>query len=254
MADTILAKTGFHKSATNDLGWGARLNTGFDTFESRIGLTYAGNPQSHVAGTWFGQTCWDSTNGILYACVGPGDAASTSWAPFDPTPIGTFGVFMRAGLPPGWLVCDGTTLRQADFPDLSQVLPTRLKTGLNFTLPNLNESLALLVGTGVVSAVSGSANTGDGGAFDTGTFQTGVVTATNDPSVGPEIGYQGEYANIRVNGYAAGITGNPSGSGVKVDFMQYVDFIKPQTARVQATAHQHAITPRGITLLAGVKY
>jgi hypothetical protein len=106
----------------------------------------------------------------------------------------------------------------------------------------------------VVSAVSGSANTGDGGAFDTGTFQTGVVTATNDPSVGPEIGYQGEYANIRVNGYAAGITGNPSGSGVKVDFMQYVDFIKPQTARVQATAHQHAITPRGITLLAGVKY
>src|SRR4051794_24496806 len=124
MADTILGKTGLHKSDTGDAGWGARLNAGFDTLESRTGLSYAGNPQGHVVGSWFGQTCWDSTNGILYACVGPGDAAGTDWAPFDPTPIGTFATFIRASIPAGWLACDGTTLRQSDYPDLAAVLPS----------------------------------------------------------------------------------------------------------------------------------
>lgn len=255
MADTVLPKTGFHKSDTGDAGWGARLQTGFDTFEGRIGLTYAGNPQGHVAGSWFGQTCWDSVNGILYACVAIGDAASTSWAPFDPTPIGTFGLFLRAGLPPGWLACDGTSLRQADYPDLAAVLPSNLKVGLNFTLPNINERLSVLLGgTGNVGAILGSTNAAPGGAFDTGPFSTGVTTQHRDDLIGDEIGYQGEYASIRVNGYVSGLGGNPGGSGVRVDFMQFVDYVMPQTARVQGTAHQHAIDPRGLLVIAGVKY
>ena len=39
--------------------------------------------------------------------------------------------------PGGWLLLDGSTYAQANYPELSGLLPTHLKSGSNFTLPDV---------------------------------------------------------------------------------------------------------------------
>jgi len=57
-------------------------------------LTYPGNPNGHVAGVAATgglppTFCWDSTDGILYACTTTGSAGSAVWAPANASLFGS---------------------------------------------------------------------------------------------------------------------------------------------------------------------
>lgn len=44
--------------------------------------------------------------------------------------------------PPGWLLLDGTSYANADYPELSALLPTHLISGANFTLPDVENAFS----------------------------------------------------------------------------------------------------------------
>lgn len=54
--------------------------------------------------------------------------------------------------PPGWLLLDGSTYANADYPELSDLLPSHLISGSNFTLPDVEDAFAF----GVVDEVDGA--------------------------------------------------------------------------------------------------
>ena len=59
--------------------------------------------------------------------------------------------------PAGWLLLDGTSYLQADYPELSAVLPSHLKAGSNFTLPDVTAAFPY----GVLDEDDASAVAGD---------------------------------------------------------------------------------------------
>lgn len=59
--------------------------------------------------------------------------------------------------PGGWLLLDGSTYAQSDYPELFGVLPSHLISGTNFTLPDVSDAFPYGVQSeGNGSAVSGS--------------------------------------------------------------------------------------------------
>ena len=58
--------------------------------------------------------------------------------------------------PAGWLLLDGSTYANADYPELSYVLPAHLISGANFTLPDVENAFPF----GVVDEDDGSATAG----------------------------------------------------------------------------------------------
>ena len=58
----------------------------------------------------------------------------------DSMPIGTIILFAGETIPNGWLVCDGRTLYDEEYPDLHNVLGG---TGLSFNLPNFKGRVAV---------------------------------------------------------------------------------------------------------------
>lgn len=79
MAKTTLSKTGLNKQDEGDLDWETALNSGFDNLESRIGKSYAGDPNGNVAAEWLGQTCHDTNSNELYRATATGSASNTAW-------------------------------------------------------------------------------------------------------------------------------------------------------------------------------
>lgn len=59
--------------------------------------------------------------------------------------------------PGGWLLLDGATHLQADYPELSALLPLHLKSGANFTLPDVTAAFSY----GVQDEDDGTAIEGD---------------------------------------------------------------------------------------------
>jgi hypothetical protein len=55
--------------------------------------------------------------------------------------VGLVSQFLAA-IPPGWLQLDGSTSQKADYPLLWERLPSQLKTGTEFTLPDLTDVFA----------------------------------------------------------------------------------------------------------------
>lgn len=58
--------------------------------------------------------------------------------------------------PPGWLLLDGGAYANADYPELSSLLPAHLISGANFTLPDVENAFPF----GVVDEDDGSVVTG----------------------------------------------------------------------------------------------
>lgn len=73
----------------------------------------------------------DSVADIVAACK----AIVQSW--YSDMLIGAIFPWLR-NPPIGWLLLDGSTYANADYPELSDVLPAHLISGANFTLPDVD--------------------------------------------------------------------------------------------------------------------
>ena len=78
---------------------------------------------------------WDSVGDSVADVVAECKSAVESW--YSDMLIGT--VFPWIVNPPsGWLLLDGSTYANADYPELSALLPAHLISGANFTLPDIS--------------------------------------------------------------------------------------------------------------------
>lgn len=64
-------------------------------------------------------------------------AASEFVLTFGMCPIGAVTAFATENRPTGWLLCDGSTVAQIDYPELAQVINPIHLVGSNIELPNL---------------------------------------------------------------------------------------------------------------------
>ena len=78
MSDIICAVQGYNAIPGTGLSVQETLSQVYTLFQTNIILSYAGNPNGHVAGTTY-QLCWDSADFILYVCNNSGNAASAVW-------------------------------------------------------------------------------------------------------------------------------------------------------------------------------
>lgn len=241
MAGTALPKSGLQISQDGDVDWYKDLRDGQQAFESRLGLSFNGDPNKNVAGSWYGQSCIDTLNQAIYFCVKPGAAIDTIWVSQtdDPTPPGKVDWFFRTALPIGWLPMDGQVRLKADFPRLHAVLPDSIKTGVTFTLPAVSETLApLFGGAGNIGTIVGANTTGNGGAIPASDITANVPVNPNDSG---EIGYAS-------SGYI-----NSSSGGTP--HIQYIANILAQKVKIPAVnAHNHSTSTRGMLFIAGVKF
>ena len=78
------------------------------------------------------------------------------------TPIGALTDWGGTTAPEGWLLCDGSTVSRATYPELFNVLSTRFNTGgessSQFRLPNFTDRVALGAGGKAVGSTGGSNN------------------------------------------------------------------------------------------------
>ena len=247
MAESVKAKSGlrtYDQGDSPDL-WGPGLKAGVNEFESRLGLTYAGNPNTHVAGSWYGQTCWDTTGLAMYECTLPGPAGTAVWVLRPSVPTGSVVCGLWQVLPSGYIPFDGTVRVQSAYPALFAVLPTAMKSGANFTLPLLDSTVpvVLLAFNGAadvdVGEIAGSFTSGVG-TGDTGAtaltmdqLPTGVLTGVVlDPTADVEIVAAGNAVGLNTQGNSGGGDGHTHPIGT----------------------HTHTMSPRRMRVLAGVKF
>lgn len=113
--------------------------------------------------------------------------------------------------PVGWLLLDGTSFLQADYPELSAVLPSHLKSGANFTLPDVDGAFPY----GVLAEDDGSLVDGSNELTLT-IAQLPVHTHNYIPSpLGVTPGLAGPAAPAAVP--SAPVATTPAGSGDTID-------------------------------------
>lgn len=79
----------------------------------------------------------------------------------DGTPIGVIATFIGeiASIPPKYLLCNGATYAQADYPELAAILPSTFLSGSNFTVPALSgRFIRGAVADNVIGEIGGALN------------------------------------------------------------------------------------------------
>ena len=111
MATTYTTNLGMSKLVKGEeVGtWITQWNQDADRAEARLSATYAGDPNTHVAGSYVGQICVDTTNTTIYVCTSTGVAADAVWTAavpdfYDLAPSGTLLLWegSDASIPSGW--------------------------------------------------------------------------------------------------------------------------------------------------------
>jgi hypothetical protein len=94
---------------------------------------HVGDAITKLTNDWVWEVVGDDVSDVVAACK----AAVESW--YSDMLIGT--VFPWIISPhPGWLLLDGSTYANADYPELSALLPAHLISGTNFTLPDVENA------------------------------------------------------------------------------------------------------------------
>jgi len=108
--------------------------------------------------------------------------------------------------PGGWLLLDGSTYANADYPELAALLPAHLISGANFTLPDVEESFPF----GVIDEDDGATVAGNNVLnLTTGQLPSHTHTYT-PPTLGPELGAAGPPL-------PSAIVGTPTNTGATGD-------------------------------------
>jgi hypothetical protein len=124
--------------------------------------------------------------------------------------VGLVSQFLAA-IPPGWLQLDGSTHLKADYPILWERLPSQLKTGTDFTLPDLTDVF--------INGATNADEIGDQGgsnSYALSIAQLAAHTHTEIPAVvGVDVGGAGPPLPSSLPG--APIPTGSAGSGASID-------------------------------------
>lgn len=116
-----------------------------------------------------------------------------------------------ASIPPGWLQLDGSTHLKADYPLLWERLPSQLRTGTDFTLPDLTDVFI----NGAVDT-SDIGDEGGSNSYALSVDQLAAHTHTEIPAVlGVDVGGAGPPLPSSTPG--APIPTGSTGSGASID-------------------------------------
>jgi len=145
MAVTPTTRHGLSKQDAGDAAWEVALNATLDYIDLRLPWSYAGNPNTFVAGNYIGQPIFDLTNRIIYICTTTGVAASAVWlsmAPpaVDAIPTGTILDYAGATEPVGYLFCFGQAVSRTSYSALFTALSTTYGVGDGVTTFNLPDA------------------------------------------------------------------------------------------------------------------
>lgn len=151
--------------------WHDTWNQDNTRLEDRLTKSYAGNPNTNVAGDYVGQSCWDSTNKRMYYCTTTGVAASAVWETpqydwYALAPSGTLLLWDKpeAQIPSGWAKVTGV--------DGKYII---------FTSDGAN--IGTIVGANEVTPTMGSAGAHDHGGATGGHALTAAEVPDNDVAV-----------------------------------------------------------------------
>ncbi|GAG83639.1 unnamed protein product [marine sediment metagenome] len=118
------------------------------SFDSAL-LIHLGDAITALTNEWE----WVEVNDTVADVVAEAKDSVESW--YSDMLIGSVATWI-VNPPSGWLVLDGSTYANADYPELSDLLPAHLISGANFTLPDVEEAFPF----GVVDEDNGSVVTG----------------------------------------------------------------------------------------------
>ncbi len=129
---------------------------------------------------------------------------------YDTMLVGLVSQFL-ATIPPGWLQLDGSTHLKADYPILWERLPSQLRTGTDFTLPDLTDTFP----TGAADA-AGIGSEGGSNSYVLTEAQLATHTHTEIPAVlGVDVGGAGPPLPSATPGTP--IPSGPAGSNASID-------------------------------------
>lgn len=98
-------------------------------------LPHFGDAITKLVNSWVWTEVGDSVDDIVSACK---DSVE-NW--YSDMLIGSVATWLSTP-PDGWLLLDGSTHAQDDYPELFAVLDDALKSGTNFTLPDASDAFA----------------------------------------------------------------------------------------------------------------
>jgi hypothetical protein len=139
------------------------------------------------------------------------DSAMTSLiAYYDNLMIGSVSSWLISP-PPGWLLLDGTTHDKVDYPELWEVLPEGLKSGSDFTLPDMADQFQ--AGTLVEDDI------GDMAGANTINLTVDQLPAHTHTEIPPIVGVEVGGAGVPLPSAAIGapIASGSTGSGDDID-------------------------------------
>lgn len=114
-------------------------------------LPHFGDAITKLTDEWEWEPVGDSVADVIEACK----ESVESW--YSDMLIGS--VFPWIINPPiGWLILDGSTYAIVDYPELSDLLPSHLISGANFTLPDVENAFPYGVADEVAGAVVSGTN------------------------------------------------------------------------------------------------
>lgn len=146
----------------------------------------------------------DSVEDIIAACK----ASVESW--YSDMLIGSVAPWI-VNPPDGWLLLDGSTYANADYPELSTLLPAHLISGANFTLPDVENAFPQAVHDEDDAGVTVGSNTLN--------LTVGQLPSHDHTYVPPVLSATAETPVVPVPSVAVGAstTTGPTGDGDDID-------------------------------------
>lgn len=113
MATTNTTNLALNKMDLGDLraSWHTLVNANMDIID-KLAMKYAGDPNGNVAGTWIGQTCWNTSSTRMYICTTTGNAASAVWTTLPAQVVQSVNEASDTTCFPLFITASGTTTQQ----------------------------------------------------------------------------------------------------------------------------------------------
>lgn len=165
---------------------------------------HVGDAITKLSESWVWEEVGDSVEDVVAACK----ESVESW--YSDMLIGSVTPWI-INPPVGWLLLDGSTYANADYPELSNLLPAHLISGANFTLPDVENAFSFGVldedDSSVVVGSNALALTVAQLPAHTHTYTPPTLTVTAETPVVP----------IPTAGIGAPVPTGSTGSGDEVD-------------------------------------